>query len=91
MKQTIYVICENASAFATFAGYVNFLDFDDLKAPYEVCRRQSKWYTEHSDSGKKPVKVKANMTFDQFMFFVFSIYNMRYNKLYCQDGVFVLR
>lgn len=91
MKQTIYVICENASAFSFFAAYVNFLDFRGPTAPFEVLKRQSKWYEEHSNFGKNSVKVKAKMNLEDFIFFVYSVHQTKHNTLYCQNGVFVLK
>lgn len=91
MKQTIYMICENKNAFTTFAGFANYLSFGDSKTPIEIVNEQSKWYLEHSNNGTKLVKVKRKMSFDDFILFILYINTSKINRLYCQDGVFVLK
>ena len=91
MKQTIYMICENKEAFATFVGFANYLSFGGSKAPIEIVDKQSKWYVEHSNNGTKSVKLKTKMTFDEFILFILNINCSKITTLYCRDGVFVLK
>ena len=91
MKQTIYVICESTEAFTTFAGFANFIKLKNSALPKSVAEQQSKWYAEHSEHGRKPVKVKVNVDFMEFFTFVFVIHQWMGDRLYCQNGVFVLK
>lgn len=90
MKQTIYVICETRSAYALFVGFMNGIRFKGTPKD-SVLQEQVEWYWRESENGKKPVKLKTDVSFDDFLLFVNIICQINKNKLYCQDGLFVLR
>lgn len=89
MKQTIYVICESRESFMSLIGLTNILKIKDGKASTNSMQ-QAEWYIRESDYGKNPVKLKTDMTFEDFTLFVYAMAKSD-RKLYCQDGLFVLR
>lgn len=91
MKQTIYVICETRSAYVWFVGFVNGIRLKEKPLNDSILQEQEERYWKESENGGKPIKLKTDVSIDEFLLFVNIIYKFTKNKLYCQNGVFVLK
>lgn len=56
-----------------------------------MLQEQEERYWKESENGGKPIKLKTDVSIDEFLLFVNIIYKFTKNKLYCQNGVFVLK
>lgn len=89
-KQEVKIIVDNSDAFAyLLAVLCTFKPKDEAE---KFAAIKSGWYSITSEGGTKPVKLKAQMSFQEFMFMIFATGAKGLEtKVFCENGVFVLR
>lgn len=88
-KQEVKFVIKNREAFAYLLAVLYILKTDEETQQFVL--EKIAWYAQQSQNGEKPVRVKAKMTFEEFVTLLYGSGKAENRtKVFCENGVFVL-
>lgn len=88
-KQEVKFVIKTQEAFAFLVAVLCVLKNDEDTRQFIM--EKIAWYVHQSQDGKKPVRVKTKMTFEEFVTFLYGSERAENGtKVFCENGVFVL-
>ena len=88
-KQEVKFVIKNQEAFAYLLAVLCVLKTDEETRQFVLDKIA--WYVHQSQDGEKPVRVKTQMTFEEFVTLLYgSGKEENSTKVFCENGVFVL-